>query len=126
MAIKYSDFQALPVLATNTLIAALSAGELFLMPSQEWQKGAYGVGNSQNGKGTDLRHKVHYQRKVDPIDAYGVTGPACGYVPQYDVLESDDRANETKTAVRRGQDTSAYRDDDDRRPRRILADPDWS
>jgi len=137
---KYTDFQNLVVLSAGVQteaeqIAKLSAGDYFLFSSQEWQKGGYVAGSGQGAstgaasgtlrKGTDRRHKVHYQRKVDPIDAYGITGPAVGYVPEYDVLESDNIANETKTAVRRGQEVADSRDDDDRNGR-IINDPDWS
>jgi len=124
---KYTDFQNLLVITSgNSEIAGLAAGTYFLFSAQEWQKGDYGVGNSQAGKGTDLRHKVHYQRKVDPIDSYGIVGPAVGYVAEYDVLEDDYQGTESKTPVRKKITTDAARDDDDRRGERLLADPDYS
>jgi hypothetical protein len=123
---KYTDFQNLLVISGGqTQIDGLAAGTYFLFASQEWQKGRYGVAKSQRGEGTDERHKIHYQRKVDAVDSEGVTGPACGYVPEYDVLESDTLADESKTATRKGLNTSLYRDDDDRNMR-IKTDPDWS
>ena len=123
---KYFDFQALPVIpkATQTAdIAALSAGEYFLFESQEWQKNGIAI----DPKAIDVRHKIHYQRKTDPIDSYGITGPACGYVPEYDVLESDIGADQTKTAYRKGITRNDSRDDDSRNTTRgIFNETDWS
>jgi len=102
---KYTEFQALPVIpkATQTAdIAALSAGEYFLFESQAWQLETLPV--SGGGMHVDLRHKIHYQRKTDPIDSYGITGPACGYVPEYGILEADVTSDETLTVVREGKD----------------------
>jgi hypothetical protein len=119
---NYTDFQALPVISAgnipiDTQIAALTTGDYFLFESQEWQKGDYGVNPSQRGEGTELRHKVHYQRKVaapttrsngnvKDYDAYGVSNPSSGvlYVSEYDLLESDGRTAETRAAVRVGKD----------------------
>lgn len=102
---KYTDFQALTVISGGQAqIDGLAAGTYFLFESQEWQKGDYGVNPSQRGEGTELRHKIHYQRKVDPIDSYGITGPAVGYVPEYDLLEADITSDETLTVVREGKD----------------------
>lgn len=99
---NYTDFNALPVIAPSG-VGLLTAGDYFLFPGQEKQKGDYGANKSQRGEGTELRHKVHYQRKVDPIDAYGITGPDVGYVSEYDLLESDPTTNETRSGVRLGK-----------------------
>lgn len=136
---NYTDFQALPVVSAGTMVAditALSPGDDFLFESQVWQKGNFT--RAERGKGTELRHKVHFQKRI--ADMEYPQGVVKQFIPQYAVLESDYAGSESKTPTRKALDNSpadaqsnssaesnagAFRDDNNRN-RGVLTDPDWS
>ena len=66
----------------------------------------YGNQSGNQQKITQLRHRIHFYRRDVSLDA--------GYTQVFDILESDDTGDETKTATRPGVNRVETRDDDDR------------
>ena len=121
---NYTEFQALTVIGNvdpNTQIEALSGGTPFIFKSQKNQLGDYGglgaAGQARKvqEKGTELRHKVHFQRRITIVTDFGPPvvehnmeypqGVIKLYVAEYDLLTSDPRTDERlEFPVRVGKD----------------------
>jgi len=110
---KLAAFNALTVAESLADVQALGVGTYFL-----WDVlGTYGNGfgeSAQQGN-TSLRHKITYHQRV-AADANSLAGQgALIYRRVFDILESDDSADETKTTTRPGLTRAPERDDDDRK-----------
>jgi len=110
---KQTEFNALVNYTTVTAAkSATTAGDRFLLnETQIFQDGT--MPSSKTGKlqgrqqnAVAVRHKVMYYERDDTD---------IGYHPCYDLIESDEGTDQTRTATRPGVTRDARRDDDDRR-----------
>lgn len=112
---KTTVFAALTNYSTiaDALAAKPTNGEAWLLnETQIHGKGTMPSSSNANKSGrqqklTALRHRIMYY--VTDSNAPG------GCRPVFDILESDDSANQTRTVTRPGLTRAATRDDDDRR-----------
>ena len=100
---KESVFNALTTLSTLSDIASAAVGTNFF----------FGADEAKQANATALRHKVTYHQKV-AVDGSLAGQGSLNYKMVFDILESDDLADQTKTTTRPGVDRATARDDDDR------------
>ena len=101
---KLAAFNALSSYTTLLQVQGLSVGTYFLFGNESKQKG-----------NTSLRHLISYHQRV-AADANSLAGQgSLIYRRVFDLLESDDLANQTKTTTRPGLNRAPERDDDDRK-----------
>ena len=107
---KQTAFNALVNVETVAEALLLADGVNFLFNETQIHgngtMAGYGNQSGSQQKVTPLRHKLHYYRRDVSLDA--------GYAQVFDILESDDTGDETKTATRPGVNRVETRDDDDR------------
>ncbi len=124
---KESVFNSLTIVTSPSAVDALTAGDNFLWDGDGATAQSKQVGN------TALRHRIHYMRRTDDFEY--PQGVVKKWVDVFDILESDDTGNESKTAVRMGINRSEPADakgliqgtrDDDDRNKNIKSISDWS
>jgi len=101
---KQTVWNALPVAADLTAVEALTPGDYFF----------FGEAESKQLVQTALRHKITYHERITGDGSLAGQGSLI-YRKVLDILESDDNADETKTATRPGLNRNDARDDNDRR-----------
>jgi len=118
---KLAAFNLLTVAETLADVQALPVGTYFL-----WDVlGTYGnsFGESAQQGNTSLRHKITYHQRV-AADANSLAGQgALIYRRVFDILESDDLGQSSKTALKPKINTAPERDDNDRN---FIKEGDWS
>ena len=100
---KESVFNALTTLSTLSEIESAAVGTNFFFGENE----ANQLGN------TALRHKITYHQRIAGDGSLTGQG-SLKYRMVFDILESDDTGDETKTTTRRGRKSNQGRDDDNR------------
>jgi len=101
---KLAAFNALSSYTTLAEVQGLGVGTYFLFGDESKQQG-----------NTDLRHLISYHQRVAQ-DSNSLAGQdALIYRRVFDLLESDDLADQTKTTTRPGLNRAPERDDDDRK-----------
>jgi len=111
---KYATFQALNTYTTKAAVDLLANGTSFFWGASGDRN--YGAPVNVHGKqvgNTSLRHRITYYTKgTDGISRM-----------VYDILESNDLGQSTKSAAKPKVNTSLYRDDNDRN---FIKEGDWS
>ena len=100
---KEAVFNALTTLSTLSQIASASAGTNFFFGAEE----------SKQANATALRHRITYHQAIAGDGSNAGQG-SLTYRMVFDILESDDTGDETKTTTRPGVTRLPARDDDDR------------
>jgi len=121
---KEAVFNALPVYTLQSQIDSAPVGTYFLsdVPVTGGSYGTVQTGESAQQNNTALRHKITYHQKVASDGSLAGAGSLTKR-RVFDILESDDNADETKTGTRPGLDRLPARDDDDRK---FYRETDWS
>lgn len=101
---KETAWNALPVVEDLVAVEALTPGDYFF----------FGEAEAKQIPQTALRHKITYHQRIAGDGSLAGQGSLI-YRKVLDILESDDLADETKTATRPGLTRNPARDDNDRR-----------
>ena len=109
---KLAAFNALPTYTTTSQVNSAPVGTYFLWDTSDAYGNTYGE-SAQQGN-TALRHKITYHQKVATDGSLAGAG-SLNKRRVFDILESDDLADQTKTTTRPGLNRSPERDDDDRK-----------
>ena len=110
---KYATFNALNTYVTKSDVDALPNGTSFFWGAKgRSAAGSTNIHGKQAGN-TSLRHRITYYTK-------GTDGVSRMV---YDILESNDLGQSSKTALKPKVSTSPYRDDNDRN---FIKEGDWS
>ena len=102
-------------------IQALSVGTYFLLDTPDTDPPG-NPGESKQQGNTDLRHKITYHQRVASDGSLARQGSFI-YRRVFDILESDDLGQSTKSAAKPKINTSPARDDNDRN---FIKEGDWS
>lgn len=117
---KLAAFNALTVAQSYADVQALGVGTYFL-----WDVlGTYGnsFGESAQQGNTSLRHKITYHQRIS-TDGSLAGMHSIIYRRVFDILESDDLGQSTKSAAKPKINTAPERDDNDRN---FIKEGDWS
>lgn len=109
-----SDFIALTTLSTLSQIASAAVGTNFFFGAEEAKQ--IGLDKSLSPPATintALRHRITYHQRIAGDGSNAGQG-SLTYRMIYDILESNDTGDETKTTTRPGVTRDPARDDDDR------------
>lgn len=117
---KLAAFNALTTVVYSG-ISALPVGTYFLLDVPTVNPTGT-VGESAQQGNTDLRHKITYHQRVAGDGSLTGQGSLI-YRRIFDILESDDSADQTQTSTRPGLNRAPERDDDDRKSYKT---DDWS
>ena len=116
---KEAVFNVLPVYTTLSQVNSAPVGTYYLWDVVT-NSGTQGESIQQNN--TSLRHRITYNQRVASDGSLAGMGSMTTR-RVFDLLESDDNADETKTGTRPGLDRAPERDDDDRKN---YKESDWS
>ena len=109
---KLAAFNALTTVVYSG-ITALPVGTYFLLDTATTNPTGT-VGESAQKGNTSLRHKITYHQRISSDGSLAGMHSKI-YRRVFDILESDDSADQTKTTTRPGLTRAPERDDDDRK-----------
>lgn len=109
---KLAAFNALPLYTLTSEVQAAPVGTYYLWMGESAQQG-----------NTDLRHRITYHQRV-AVDSNSLAGQdSINNRRVFDLLESDDLGQSTKTAAKPKINESPARDDNNRN---FIKEGDWS
>lgn len=110
---KESVFNALPVYSTLSQVTTAGVGTYFFFGTLDSKGNVVAGSEAAQANNIALRHKITYHQRVAG-DGSGAGQGSLIYRRVLDILESDTRAQQSKTTTRPGVDRDPARDDDDR------------
>lgn len=117
---KLAAFNALTTVAYSG-ISALPVGTYFLLDTPSTDPPG-NPGESKQQGNTSLRHKITYHQRITSDGSLAGMHSVI-YRRVFDILESDDLGQSTKSAVKPKINTAPERDDNDRN---FIKEGDWS